>query len=216
MSDAWYYAEAEKAVGPISIRELKRVLHRLKYWKEVFVWHSSFDEWRKAGTVPDLDFAVPRTAPPISKELKGNTKKKRLWIALSFVIALISFAAVGAITKNVLNTYYQPANAVIDETLIEMVNQLKSTLPRKVDDVTTLVDVRRVGKQVTYFYEIDPGGRQIPSTFISAVRRVTVPKVCGSKLKDGVVNNGITYVYRYKSAAGSDLGQFIVAASDCT
>jgi Arm DNA-binding domain/GYF domain 2 len=54
MSDVWYYAEVDKPVGPISIIELKRVLHPLKDWKERFVWHSSFDDWCKAGAVSDL------------------------------------------------------------------------------------------------------------------------------------------------------------------
>jgi hypothetical protein len=54
MSDAWYYAEVDIPVGPISILELKRILHRLKDWKERLVWHSSFNDWCKAGAVPDL------------------------------------------------------------------------------------------------------------------------------------------------------------------
>jgi hypothetical protein len=49
MSDAWYCAEVDLPVGPISILELKRILHRLKNWKERLVWHSSFNDWCKAG-----------------------------------------------------------------------------------------------------------------------------------------------------------------------
>jgi hypothetical protein len=54
MRDAWYLAEADKPVGPLSVEELKRNLHRFKDWKERLVWHSSFNEWRKAGAMPDL------------------------------------------------------------------------------------------------------------------------------------------------------------------
>ena len=54
MRDAWYLAEADKPVGPLSIEELRRNLHRLKDWKEKLVWHSSFNEWREAGAMPDL------------------------------------------------------------------------------------------------------------------------------------------------------------------
>jgi Arm DNA-binding domain/GYF domain 2 len=54
MSDTWYYAELDKPVGPISIVELKRFLHRLKGWKDRLVWHSSFNDWCKAGSVPVL------------------------------------------------------------------------------------------------------------------------------------------------------------------
>ena len=54
MSDVWYYAEVDKPVGPIPLVELKHILHRLKDWKDRLVWHSSFNDWCKAGAVPDL------------------------------------------------------------------------------------------------------------------------------------------------------------------
>jgi hypothetical protein len=54
MSDTWYYTELDKPVGPISIVELKRFFHRLKDWKDRLVWHSSFNDWCKAGSVPVL------------------------------------------------------------------------------------------------------------------------------------------------------------------
>ena len=34
MCDAWYLAEADKPVDPLSIEELRRNLHRFKDWKE--------------------------------------------------------------------------------------------------------------------------------------------------------------------------------------
>ena len=55
MSDTWYYAELDKPVGPISIVELKRFLHRLKDWKDRLVWHSSFSDWCKADPCPSLE-----------------------------------------------------------------------------------------------------------------------------------------------------------------
>ena len=54
MSDTWYYAELDKPVGPISIVELKFFLHRFKDWKDRLVWHSSFNDWCKAGSVAVL------------------------------------------------------------------------------------------------------------------------------------------------------------------
>jgi len=54
MRDGWFFAEVGEPVGPVSIEDLKRRLHCLKDWNERLVWHSSFNEWRKAGAVPDL------------------------------------------------------------------------------------------------------------------------------------------------------------------
>jgi hypothetical protein len=97
-----------------------------------------------------------------------------------------------------------------------VVNQLKPNRPKKIDGVTTLIDVWHSGKQITYLYEVDTHGRQIPSNFTAIARNEVVPKVCGSDMKDGIVNYGITYVYRYNLPNGSRAGEFAVTASDCT
>jgi hypothetical protein len=97
-----------------------------------------------------------------------------------------------------------------------VVGQLKPALPKKVDEVTTLIDVWHAGKQMTYLYEVDTRGKQIPTNFEAVARKEIVPKVCGSSMKDGMVGYGITYVYRYNLPNGSRMGEFVVSASDCT
>jgi hypothetical protein len=112
--------------------------------------------------------------------------------------------------------YSAPSPATIDETLQKAVNELKPGLPKRIDEVTTLVDVSHAGKQMTYVYEVDTHGRQIPSNFTAIARREVVPRVCGSRMKDGIVSYGISYGYRYNLPNGSRVGEFAVTASDCT
>jgi hypothetical protein len=107
-------------------------------------------------------------------------------------------------------------NLTIDAKLTKAVNEIKHALPKKVDQLTTLIDVWHVGKEVTYLYELDVGSRQIPSNFVTVARKAIVPKVCGSSMRDGLVNEGVSYVYRYNLPGSATVASFTVTASDCT
>jgi len=137
-----------------------------------------------------------------------------LFWAASVIAALTSFTIVNQVTRYVFKTN-PPTASVIDDTLTKVVDQLKPALPKKVDEVTTLIDVWHAGKQMTYL-EVDTRGKQIPSNFAAVARKEIVPKVCGSSMKDGMVSYGITYVYRYDLPNGARMGEFAVNASDCT
>jgi hypothetical protein len=64
MSDAWYYAEGQKSVGPLTLKELKFVLSRLSDAGNVPVWRSGFPDWQRAAVVRELD-EVSTPPPPI-------------------------------------------------------------------------------------------------------------------------------------------------------
>ena len=149
---------------------------------------------------------------------KGSSaalNNKWFWAAAA-IAGLASFAVVSVLKGGASKTADPPSASVIDATLTKVVDQLKPNLPKKIDGVTTLIDVWHIGKQITYLYEVDIHGRQIPSNFTAIVRNEVVPKVCGSDMKDGIVGYGITYVYRYNLPNGSRVGEFAVTASDCT
>jgi len=153
--------------------------------------------------------------PANNEQSQTQLRTKWFWAA-SFVAGLASFIVVGQLTRHAFTAMRAPSPVAIDETLQQAVNELKPSLPKRIDDVTTLVDVSHVGKQMTYVYEVDTHGRQIPSNFTAAARREVVPKVCGSRMKDGMVRYGVSYVYRYNLPNGSRAGEFAVTASDCT
>jgi hypothetical protein len=148
---------------------------------------------------------------------RSNADLNNKWFWAATVIAAVaSFAVVSELKGGASKTANPPSANVIEATLTNVVNQLKPNLPKKIDGVTTLIDVWHSGKQITYLYEVDTHGRQIPSNFTAIARNEVVPKVCGSDMKDGIVNYGITYVYRYNLPNGSRAGEFAVTASDCT
>lgn len=147
--------------------------------------------------------------------LGAGVNNKWFWIA-AVIAALASFTAVSKLKGGAFKMADPSSTGAIDATLTKVVDQLKPNLPKKIDAVTTLIDVWHTGKQITYLYEVDLHGRQIPSNFTAIARNEVVPKVCGSDMKDGIVNYGITYVYRYNLPGGSRVGEFAVTASDCT
>lgn len=148
---------------------------------------------------------------------QANSKLKYKWFAAAAVIAgLVSSTLVSQLMSRGATAADPPSTTVIDENLTKVVNQLKPNLPTRLDDATTLIDVWHTGKQLTYLYEVDTHGRQIPSNFTAIARNVVMPKVCGSGMKDGIVRYGITYVYRYNLRDGSRIGEFAITASDCT
>jgi hypothetical protein len=142
-------------------------------------------------------------------------RKKWFWAA-SLVAGVVSFTVVGQLTRHAFTAMRAASPLAIDAMLQQAVNELKSGLPKRIDDATTLVDISHAGKEMTYVYEVDTRGRQIPSNFTAIARREVVPKVCGSRMKDGMARYGVSYVYRYNLPNGSRLGDFAVTASDCT
>jgi hypothetical protein len=63
MSDIWYYAQADKVVGPLSLAHLKSALSLKSDARSVFVWHPTYSDWKKAEDVPELAAEVD---PPAS------------------------------------------------------------------------------------------------------------------------------------------------------
>jgi hypothetical protein len=142
------------------------------------------------------------------------TKKERWWWTGS---ATISATIAAAISLTIVKGFTRGAlTASLDERLTKAVNEIKPALPKKVDELTTLIDVWHVGKEVTYLYEIDTGGRQIRSDFVTVARKAILPRVCGSSMRNDLINDGVIYVYRYNLPGGSTVGKFAVTASDCT
>jgi hypothetical protein len=210
MSDTWYYSEAEKPVGPISLEELKRILSKMKDWRKKLVWNASLNEWREAGTVPELDVVEP---PPIPKQ----PPKPKWWLRwVSIGVGLIAFIIVKELTKplwhELFSTINQPSASDIETALT--LTESKAQVPQKLDEMTTLVGVKHTGvKELTYFYELDTKNYNIPPGAIVPLRKMVASKVC-AQMKE-TLNLGVVYVYRYRDATGGEFGQFALNQNDC-
>src|SRR5262245_41801764 len=64
MTDSWYYAHDDQPAGPVSLRDLKRILARFPDGMELLVWRDGFVDWRRAGEVEELVGPGAAPAPP--------------------------------------------------------------------------------------------------------------------------------------------------------
>jgi GYF domain 2 len=71
MSDVWYYSVEGKAVGPLSLADLTTILSHISNAKDVIVWQSGFEHWKRAADVPELAAFVikPPPLPPVPPPL---------------------------------------------------------------------------------------------------------------------------------------------------
>jgi GYF domain 2 len=54
VSDGWHYAEGRKTVGPLTLTEMQRVLSKVSDPHNLLVWKAGFEDWKRAGNVPEL------------------------------------------------------------------------------------------------------------------------------------------------------------------
>jgi hypothetical protein len=71
MSDAWYYVDSERAVGPIAVSELAHKLRSRPDWSSTLVWSEGLPDWQRAGEVADLKKWMI-TPPPVPSTPQPN------------------------------------------------------------------------------------------------------------------------------------------------
>src|SRR5262249_13594924 len=64
MSDGWYYADAGKPVGPMTVDALADHLRTTPNSGDADIWHSTLRTWRAAKDVPQIFDKVLRPPPP--------------------------------------------------------------------------------------------------------------------------------------------------------
>jgi hypothetical protein len=87
MSDAWYYANKNGQVGPLTLRELKETLATFPSTKvdDVLVWRDGFPEWKPAKDVAEL------RKPPVPPPLPGQTRLRRGLIFFGAFVLFVYF-----------------------------------------------------------------------------------------------------------------------------
>jgi hypothetical protein len=88
---------------------------------------------------------------------------------------------------------------IINASLRQAMQKLNATLPKHVDEITTLVASRVAGSDFTYVYELSPGS--LPAAHIPAFSRQMSAQVtkaaCGIAAMKTDIESGVTYSYEY-------------------
>jgi hypothetical protein len=95
MGDAWYYAQGDKSVGPLTLIDLKKTLAGSAQAQDILIWRQSYPNWVRAQDVPELAADVIQPPPlPVSRprQIKTASGRSRLATGL-YVLGFIIFGS---------------------------------------------------------------------------------------------------------------------------
>jgi hypothetical protein len=139
--------------------------------------------------------------------------------ALGAFLALV----VGAIVLVATKQFNHPAPAPSTGNVADLVEQgfkiavarIRPTLPKKVDDATTLRDVSSAGMVLTYRYSVDSDNYDLLPNYMQVAQRATTSLVCNTEDMKSAMKAGAVYEYVYSDGKSSPLGGFVVTSADC-
>jgi len=239
MDNAWFYEGNGQSVGPVDLDELLAYLSKRAEWRQTLVWQEGFGDWVQVGEVPEISRLLikppplpttgPKPAlvyetsralvPPVSAEAKKSPRTLRYLGGIGLFFAAVVGAMIGKpvgheAAKAVMGAVGPDRATQIDKALSKAEETIRPTLPKKLDEVTTMVAVSHVGSRMRYEYTVELGNTPTPPTLVADVRAQTLPKVCGSTMTK-TLGYGVTYEYVYRDAQLKTLGSFLIADADC-
>jgi GYF domain 2 len=93
MTNGWHYAEGEKTVGPLDLKEMQIVLSKVSDPRNLQVWRAGFKEWERAGNVQELAEFI-HEPPPLLKPppLPKTTRLRRKpWAKVVYGLGILMF-----------------------------------------------------------------------------------------------------------------------------
>ena len=103
----------------------------------------------------------------------------------------------------------------VEQAQKQAVVELRPTLPRKIDEMTTMTDVAASGVVLSYTYVVEFTKFEMPSNFIKLVQKNTTSIVCKTESLMDAMKLGAVYRYIYVDPQSKPLGQFDVKLKDC-
>jgi hypothetical protein len=141
--------------------------------------------------------------------------KKAFGILAAVVGGFISIV----VAKELVNTAVAPSQtgvaSQVEEGFKRAVAQIRPTLPRKMDESTTLEDVSSNGMVLTYFYKFDSANYELQPNYMRTAQKTTTSLVCKAEDMRDAMKVGAVYEYRYRDANAKLLGGFVVTSADC-
>lgn len=130
------------------------------------------------------------------KEKTHHKKTEQVTSASTKVVSFIVFILAVGVGRYISQEVFH-SSASTDLTTPQSINKIvtemktKITLPSKIDEVTTLVDVTAEPSAIRYHYVIEGADT-------SSLKDLVLPKVCQTKeTKEGVLDKGVGMQYSY-------------------
>jgi hypothetical protein len=235
MADAWYYADKDRPVGPLTLPYLKAILSKVSHGRDILVWREGYSEWQRAGSVSEIAAvfvgppAIPKEqsgqeAAPVKSLIRPPPKKwsipKVLGTIGVFAAIILGMAFGKVIGKSAYQLATQPSAATlaekIEEGLSKGAEQLRATLPKKVDDVTTLTWVTHEGSKMIYGNRLELEGTQIDNAAKGRIREIVTKNVCKNGEMRKVLDLGGSYRYVYTDNKAKPVLTVDISSSNCS
>lgn len=137
--------------------------------------------------------------------------KRALGAFLMLTIGAVAFVAIRAGTApSSTNTAGE-----VEKGLKLAVARIRPTLPKKVDDATTLSDISSSGMVLTYFYTVDGENYELLPNYMKVAQGVTTGLACNTEDMRSAMTAGATYEYNFSDGKSKSLGGFVVKSADC-
>ena len=105
---------------------------------------------------------------------------------------------------------------MIAETAEQYAQQVRPTLPKKIDEVTTLIAVANGGNGVTYTLQVDTNNFPLSPNFYAAERASVTQSKCADPNSRKAINAGVQNRFEYLDAQGLLLTSFEVTEAHCS
>lgn len=170
-----------------------------------------------------IEMLAAQAAPEVvaaARAARHATPPRRRWgwsaTALTILVLLgVAFAAQQLSRKDssTVAKATQPSNEVLIERGFAEIVQA-TTLPKKLDDFTTRLDVTPAGKRLVFHHIIDTTRYLVPPNFTTTVKDKMLSEVCTPATREALKAGG-TLEYRFHSQAAFLIGSFEISGNDC-
>jgi predicted RNA-binding protein with TRAM domain len=237
MVDEWYYAHGSEAVGPFALHDLKAGLAKLPDWQNVRVWRDGFDGWQRAGDLEEVakQASTPRpaqqareaqagTPSPGATEPVARSKKRSAGKLLAGVFLLAVVIGAGVFGKYIASTVREVAvkrpkatvDTKLEERIVRSFEGFEATLPKKVDDLTTLMSAKHEGATVTFGYRVDVDGSRLGDQVKAKVREIATKDICAETRSREILDLGGAFHLDYVDKNEKPVTAVDIVKSNCS
>jgi hypothetical protein len=141
--------------------------------------------------------------------------KKASAALLTIVVAATGLAIAGEFIHSAAVPVAVNVADQVEEGFKRAAEQVRPTLPKRVDDATTLMEVSNAGMVLTYQYIVDSYNYELIPNFMQTTRREAISLVCNTEDTKAAMEAGGTYEFNYRDETLQSLGGFVVTSADC-
>jgi hypothetical protein len=139
--------------------------------------------------------------------------------ALAALLVFVVGATIFVLARESTHTAPPPSATNVADQVEEgfrlAVARIRPTLPKKVDNATTLRDVSSRGMVLTYRYSVDQDNYELLPNYMQVAQRATTSLVCNTEDMKSAMKAGAVYAYNYSDGKSNSLGGFVVTSADC-